>query len=184
MKETTLTLSPLEKTYAAQSRPMPQVEFVDAQDIPEPYQRLLVHKDDMTETLEYFYQQKMELRVLEQQPTEHLMLRQVLLISHDTHQPVEFGAITIHLDYFTSDAQNKILEGIVPLGAIFREQTIKHTSNPQAYFKIWSDETITDLLKLDQPQWLWGRQNVHRNLDGNVLAEMVEILPPYQEAAS
>jgi hypothetical protein len=181
MNESTLTLSPLDKTYAALARPMPQIEFIDAQSIPQPYKTLLVHKDDMTPTLEQFHQQTLELRVLEQKPTEHILLRQVLLISHNVDQPVEFGAIKIQLDHFTPDAQSKILSGTVPLGTIFCEQNIQHTSNPQAYFKIWPDQTITDALNIDQPQWLFGRQNIHRDLNKNTLAEMVEILPPHKE---
>ena len=182
MKETTLTntntLSPLDKTYVALSRPMPQVEFIDGQSMPEPYKSLLVHNADMTPTLEDFYQQAIELRVLEQQPNENILLRQVILVLHDVDHPVEFGAIKIHLSHFTPEACHKILAGVVPLGAIFREQNIKHTCNPQSSFKIWPDQTMAGSLNIDEPQWLYGRQNIHRDLQQNTLAEMVEILPP------
>lgn len=182
MEETTVTnlhtLSPLDKAYAALSLPMPKVEFVHGQSIPEPYKSLLVHKDDMTPTLEDFYQQPMELRVLEQQPSKHILLRQVILVLHDVDHPVEFGVIKIHLANFSINTRDKILAGTVPLGTIFHEHNIQHTSNPQAYFKIWPDQTMVSSLNMDQPQWLYGRQNIHRDLQQNTLAEMIEILPP------
>jgi len=171
------SLSPLDKTYSALSLPLPRIQFIDGQSMPEPYKSLLVHNADMTPTLEDFYQQAIELCVLEQQPTEHILLRQVILVLHDVDHPVEFGAIKIHLSHFTPEACHKILAGVVPLGAIFCEQNIKHTCNPQSFFKIWPDQTIAGSLNIDQPQWLYGRQNIHRDLQQNTLAEMVEILP-------
>lgn len=184
MKKTTIintNLSPLEMTYAAMSRPLPRIEYLEGRDIPEPYKSLLVHTGDMTPTLEDFYQQAMELRVLEQQPAENVLLRLIILATHDVDRPTEFGAIRIHLSRFSPAARDRILGGIVPLGTIFRENNIKHTSNPQAFFKVWPDRTISGSLNIDQPQWLYGRHNIHRDLQQNILAEMVEILPLLRE---
>ena len=184
MKETTTihtNLTPLEMTYAAMSRPLPRIEYIDGREMPEPYKSLLVHTGDMTPTLEDFYQQAMELRVIEQQPAENVLLRLIILATHDVDRPTEFGAIRIHLSRFTAEAQHKIRSGIVPLGTIFRENNIRHTSNPQAFFKVWPDRTISGSLNIDQPQWLYGRHNIHRDMQDNILAEMVEILPVHRE---
>ena len=76
-----------------------------------------------------------------------------------------------------------MLECKRPLGTILNEDVIVHSSRPVGYFRVMSDEMINETLGLTQPQWLYGRQNVHYSMEGKPLAEVIEILPPLTEPA-
>jgi len=55
---------PLGEFYRLAKRPLPTIEAVDGQDVPPPYQSLLVHERDMTSTLGQFHGDEIELKVL------------------------------------------------------------------------------------------------------------------------
>ena len=102
----------------------------------------------------------------------------MVLEAGKNNKPVEFGAIAIHLEHFPEKARELVLGESVPLGTILNEHAISHESCPQAYFKVQSDPLITEAFGLSTSTELFGRCNIHRDLDGNHLAEIVEILPP------
>ena len=55
---------PLDEFYARSGLPLPPLEQVDGETVPEPYKTLLVHRNDMTPTLEDFHGRSVHLRVL------------------------------------------------------------------------------------------------------------------------
>jgi chorismate-pyruvate lyase len=156
----------------------PELLPIDGEDMPEPFRKLLVHADDMTPTLEHFHGSRIHLRMVNREVTEAAYTREVILEAGEGNQPVEFGAIAIHLEQFPEAARELILGESVPLGTILADHTILHQSCPQAYFRVNSDPLITEALGLPDSTELYGRCNIHRNLNGNHLAEIVEILPP------
>src|SRR5262245_16468240 len=55
---------PLDEFYADLGRPLPPLEQVEAEAVPQPYRQLLVHHRDMTPTLEAFHGRDIHLRLL------------------------------------------------------------------------------------------------------------------------
>ena len=184
MPETAPSLSledaarPLLEFYQRAGEAAPDLLLIDSSEMPEPYRRLLVHDDDMTPTLEEFHGDRIHLRLLSREESEASYKREVVLEAGEDNKPVEFGAIAIHLEQFPEQARALVLGESVPLGTILNEHAIRHESCPQAYFKVQSDPLITEAFGLDASTELYGRCNIHRNLNGNHLAEIVEILPP------
>ena len=156
----------------------PELLPIDGADMPEPYRKLLVHADDMTPTLEQFHGARIHLRMVNREVTEAAYTREVILEAGEKNKPVEFGAIAIHLEQFSEAARELILCESVPRGTILADNAILHESCPQAYFRVNSDPLITEALSLPASTKLFGRCNIHRDLAGNHLAEIVEILPP------
>ena len=148
-----------------------------ADDVPEPYASLLVHKNDMTPTLERYYGNSLHLDVLAQKSSGSTYSRKVCLLCNNSGEIVEFGAIMIFLDLFPENAKRLILEGQIPLGAILRDEQVAHHSDPTAYFKIESDLMIQQMFNLEQKTDLYGRCNLISTVDGSPLAKIVEILP-------
>jgi chorismate-pyruvate lyase len=171
-------LYPLTEFYEQAGLSLPEVERMEASQIPEPYRSLLVHENDMTPTLERFHQQPVRLRMLNHQRRGDVYSREVLLLVSGSNTPVEFGAIRIYLHHFSPPAQQLILENRRPLGSILSSERITHTSHPRAYIRIASDMTIGQALQMESSQRLYGRRNVLLNSSEEVLAEIVEILPP------
>ncbi|MGV3756292.1 MAG: hypothetical protein ACO1QS_12995 [Verrucomicrobiota bacterium] len=168
---------PLDDFYSQAGRPLPRIEPVEGKDVPEPYQTLLVHQNDMTPTLEQFHGSKIHLEVIRSQQRGDFYFREVILLTEEG-KPVEFGAIKINLSLFPSAACAQILGERIPLGTLLAEYKVTHTSRPKAFLRIESDDFINTAFKLTGRHWLYGRRNTLWNPQQLPLAEIVEILPP------
>ncbi|HEY5706197.1 MAG TPA: hypothetical protein VIS96_11550 [Terrimicrobiaceae bacterium] len=169
-------LKPLGDFYTG--RALPGVRFIEATCIPQAYRQLLDHSNDMTSTLQRFHDEEIRVHVLESRQDDTRYEREVLLVTRDTRRTVEFGAIEIMLERFPTSAQREIFRAEMPLGAILQSFGIEYKSKPRAFFEIESDDVINAALTLSHTQTLYGRCNEIKNGKGQVLAEIVEILPP------
>lgn len=169
---------PLDEFYALAHRELPTLERIEGDDMPEPYRRLLVHNEDMTPTLERFYEERIYLNVISRRIREDFYFREVILLTQRTRTPVEFGAIKINLGLIQPQARRLILEEQEPLGTILTEHKITHLSRPKAFLRILADSFIKGALQLSGDQILYGRRNTLFDPQQRALAEIVEILPP------
>src|SRR6266853_1274669 len=168
----------LEHFYSKLGLPLPGLQELKGEEMPQPYKSLLVHSSDMTPTLEAFYRQPMRLTVLTREQHDYAYLREVVLKSADDARPVEYGVIRICLDHLPPPASRRVLEEQRPLGNILQTEAIAHLSWPQAFFRIQSDSHLGHVLYLSQPATLYGRRNVLLDGSRRLLAEVIEILAP------
>ena len=171
-------LKPLAERYAAAGQDAPAAEMIPSGKVPQPYRKLLVHRQDMTSTLEKFHRGPLHIRIISFVRSGGRVRREVVLQLDGTNQPVEFGAITIHLGTLPPAARKLVLEATLPLGGILHRCRVRCTSRPSAYFRIRTDATIARALRLKRVQTLYGRCNTLRTVDERPIAEIVEILPP------
>jgi len=169
---------PLDEFYARSGFPLPPLQQIDGEEIPEPYKSLLVHCNDMTPTLENFHGRLVHLRVLGRNRQREHYSREVVLQLEQSEQPVEFGAIRIDLGLMPPAAREQILLEKWPLGHILRDYAIPHASRPTAFLRIASDPLINGVLGLNGAQVLYGRRNTLWDESNRPMAEIVEILPP------
>jgi hypothetical protein len=168
---------PLDEFYAAAGLPLPPLDRIDGEAMPEPYKSLLVHQRDMTPTLEAFHRRSIHLQTLGRRRKQDAYFREVVLRLDETNKPVEFGAIKIDLTLFTPEAREAILQERLPLGHILHAYKITHSSRPSAYLRVASDKFINDVLGMSGAHVLYGRRNTLFNPEEKPLAEIVEILP-------
>src|SRR5687767_13894126 len=116
--ETAPLWHPLDDFYARQNMAFPEVISIPGEEVPQPYQRLLVHTQDMTPTLEKYHEAKIHLRVLRRQQMGDYYFREVVLLLDGSETLVEFGAIKINLALFPPSARRDILQERLPLGHI------------------------------------------------------------------
>jgi chorismate-pyruvate lyase len=169
---------PLDEFYALAGQPLPPLNGVDGEVVPEPYKTLLVHQNDMTPTLEKFHERNIHLQVLGRRRKSEEYFREVILRLDDTNQPVEFGAIKINLALFPAAAREQILREYLPLGHILAECKIPHTSRPSGFLRIASDKLINEVLNLTGAHVLYGRRNTLFDPTQRPLAHIVKILSP------
>ena len=174
--DTISLLKPLADFYTG--RPLPEVRFIEASHMPPAYRRLLDHSHDMTSTLQRYHGEEIRVHVLESRQDDIRYQREVLLVTRDTRRTVEFGAIQILLEPFPLAAQREIFRAEMPLGAILQSFGIEYQSHPRAFLEIQSDDVMNAALTLSHTQTLYGRCNEITNKEGQVLAGIVEILPP------
>ena len=170
-------LQPLADFYAHTGAPLPRIEPIGGETMPEPYRTLLVHRNDMTPTLERHHGSQIHLRVLRSERHGPFYHREVALLLDGSLKPVEFGAIRVTLDLYPADAQEMILKEYVPLGSILDRFEIVHTCHPSAYLRIVADSLISAELHVAESAVLYGRRNTLKDAQGRVLSEIVEILP-------
>jgi chorismate-pyruvate lyase len=169
---------PLDEFYARSRLPLPPLDQVEGEALPEPYRTLLVHERDMTSTLEDFHHAGIHLRLVSRQQRGDEYFREVVLALDGTEKPVEFGAIQIHLNRFPQTARQQILTERFPLGHILKDCGLQYLSRPKAFIRVASDNTINGLLGLHGAHVLYGRRNTLLHPAGEPIAEIVEILPP------
>jgi chorismate-pyruvate lyase len=173
-------LDPLDQFYPVPGVPVPEATKIEVDCIPEPYRSLLVHENDMTPTLEAAYRQRIHIRLISRKVEDDVLLRQVVLVLDNDERPVEFGAIRIQLNQLPPEARQLILENKLPLGRLLQDFFIQHSSQPVGYFEVKADGRIGEAIYVPSQQRLYGRRNKLLMPSGEVLAEVVEILPPSQ----
>ena len=169
---------PLDEFYARSGLPLPPLEQIEGEEVPEPSKTLLVHDTDMTSTLEAFHGRSIHLRVLGRERRDTEYHREVALCLEGSEQPVEFGAIKIFLERFNPSAVEQILAERWPLGRILKDGAIAYVSRPKAFLRLASDKFINNVLQLTGANLLYGRRNTLADPSGRPLAEIIEILPP------
>ncbi|MFM1549761.1 MAG: hypothetical protein ACKJSG_10205 [Lentisphaeria bacterium] len=177
MPETVDPLWPLAAFYRAAGRTLPSITQIEDGDMPQPYAQLLVHKTDMTGTLERYYGDTIHLKVIDTVREGNVYSRQVVLTLDTSKRAVEYGAICMYLDAFPAPVRELILKDDRPLGSIMTEIALPHLSSPRCYFMVEPDELIANALQFTGSGTLYGRCNIISS-NGTLLADIVEILPP------
>ena len=169
---------PLSEYYRDYDIPMPIFESVQSDDVPEPYRHLLVHEADMTGRLTAFHGESLFLNVIDKNALRGMLVRRVVLCGIETNKKFEFGEIIIHLNRFEPKVRELIEEAKIPLGGIMVNHKVEFISSPSHYLKVTCDDMIAKCLSTTAGTELYGRKNKLTNYQGEVLAEIVEILPP------
>jgi hypothetical protein len=169
---------PLDDFYARAGLPLPGIEQIQGEEMPEPYRSLLVHDRDMTPTLEQFHESNIHLKILKREQRGDFYFREVALLLDGSEVPVEFGANKVSLVLFPPKARQLILGEHLPLGRILKECDIPHATFAKAFFRVAPDELISSVLHLNGPTWLYGRKATIVDGQKRPLSEIVEILPP------
>jgi chorismate-pyruvate lyase len=168
---------PLDDLYARAGLPLPAIERIGGEEVPEPYRSLLVHQTDMTPTLEKFHGARIHLKILHREQRGDFYFREVALLLHESEKPVEFGANKVSMVLFPPRARQLILEERAPLGRILRDCEIGHTTVAKAFFRVTPDDLICGVFGMKKPAPLFGRRATILDLQKRPLSEIVEILP-------
>jgi len=168
---------PLDALYARAGLPLPQIDKITPEEMPEPYRTLLVHNNDMTPTLERFHGKSIHLKILHREQRGDNYFRQVALVLNGSEKPVEFGANKVSLLLFPPKARQLILEERLPLGTILKDCGIGHGTVAKAYFQVVADQLISSVLGVNSGATLYGRKATISDSQKRPLSEVVEILP-------
>ena len=169
---------PLDDFYARAGLPLPAMQRISGEEVPEPYRSLLVHQKDMTPTLEAFHRSLIHLKILSREQRGDYYFREVALLLDGSETPVEFGANKVSLLLFPPKARQLILEERLPLGSILKLCSIQHTTVAKAFFRLTPDEFIGGVLQAGSKTELYGRRASILDPQKRPLSEIVEILPP------
>ena len=169
-------LYPLDAVYTRAGIEPPNARAVAPDEIPLPYQSLLVHESDMTITLERHFGGRIVLRPLGVFTRGRSYFRRVLLVQEEAGQPVEMGAIRMDLDAFNATLRRRILQNEIPLGRILRDGHFDYRSVPKAFLAITPNPEMMGVFWMREPRLLYGRRTeIIRK--GKKIGDIVEVLP-------
>jgi len=155
--------------------PGARVELVDATELPEPQRALLDHGRDMTGTLERFVGAELSLRVLTTRREHDHLYRRVVLLAGE--EPVEYGAIRIDLAAIPPAVVPKVEAAERPLGGLLTSAGVPLNSEARGFVRTTASHAA-EALGADGP--LFGRLARLMDGAGRTLADVVELLPPFE----
>lgn len=159
-------------------RPLPVVEHLEGNALPEPYRTLLYHEGDMTSRLEHHHASPIVIRALHIDAQPALYRREVLLCTEGAGLPVEYGAIEIRLDGFSDELRAEVMEAKLPFGGLLNKHGIEYRSQPRGFFRVLPDLTLCRLFGVDAASSYYGRANRIVGPGRRTLARIVEVLRP------
>ena len=174
----------VESLYAAfpGAADRPDFEPIPPADVPEPYHELLVHTHHMTVTVEAFYGQPVNVRVLEARRDDDTYCRKIVLTLRDTGEVVQFGLVRVHLANLPPKPRDEILGGQTPLGRVLIQNDVFRHIEPGGYFRVTPCEKLCEWFGLTAPITCYGRTGTIF-ADLRPAVEVLEILTPVPEPA-
>jgi chorismate-pyruvate lyase len=171
-------LYPLSLFRHTDGEELPSFDVIEGDAVPQPYRGLLVHRGDMTSRLAAHHGGEIVLEVLHREVTPDAYRREVVLHVAETGAPVEYGAIEIFLGAFPDYMRAEIVEAKRPLGGLLNAHRIAYRSQPKAFIKLGDDAIMHQIFGCAETHCFYGRCNELVRDDGQLLARIVEVLPP------
>jgi chorismate-pyruvate lyase len=159
----------------------PAIETIPAESVPEPYMGLLVHTHHMTVTVEGFYGDAVDVKVLDARHAGDFYARKILLALRGTGQIVQFGIVQIDLSFLAPVVREEIISQKTPLGRVLIRHNVLRTVRPVEFFRATPTQVMSSWFGLDQPEPTYGRLGVIYT-DHKPAIRVAEILAPVQPA--
>jgi chorismate-pyruvate lyase len=157
----------------------PEAVVVAADDVPQPYRRLLVHNDHMTVTVEDYFGDAVDVKVLACRRTGEDYARKILLELHEGGRVVQFGLVRIDLGVCPQGVRDAIVEGKTPLGRVLIQHDMLRRIEPTAFIKVKLSTKMADWFGDSAGTETYGRLGVIYTGDRPAV-EVLEILAPIQ----
>jgi hypothetical protein len=160
-------------------------EILPADQVPEPYHGLLVHEHHMTVTVEAYHGSLVNVKVLERQREGDVYARKILLALQSDGRFVQFGLVSIRLNYCSPEVSAEILAEQTPLGRILINHNVLRRIEPTAYLRVtpgpdmmtWFGIQESEVRNLESGVLTYGRTAVI-HCDGLPAIDLLEILAP------
>lgn len=148
--------------------------------MPQPYRRLLVHDHHMTVTVEQFYGDAVDVKVLDRRRVGDVYARKILLTLKGTAKVVQFGIVSINLTMLTPKVADEIVSETTPLGRVLIQNNVLRTVRPVSFFSADPCPTMCGWFGLERPETVYGRLGVIYT-DHEPAIRVAEILSPIHD---
>lgn len=150
---------------------------IEVQDLPPPCRELLHHRQHMTTTLETYYGEPVDLRVLEESFTDRYYQRQILLQLQGSKTVVEFGIARVDLEQVPPHVRAEVLAHSAPLGDILIRHEVLREIEPRWYFTVNGGCPWRGHFGLSKAGPVYGRLGEIR-CNGAPAIEVLEVVSP------
>ncbi|MBV9125888.1 MAG: hypothetical protein JO112_21265 [Planctomycetes bacterium] len=135
----------------------PEYELVPVRDLPLPYYVMLAHEEHMTETVEAYYGDRVNVKVLARRLEGDTYARKILLTLQGNGRVVLFGIIRVQLQFTSPAVRAEIVAGKTPFGRILIQHDVLRRIEPTAYLRVVPNLAMMEWFGLAQPEILYGR---------------------------
>jgi hypothetical protein len=135
---------------------LPEIEGVDADDVPEPYHRLLVHRHHMTVTLEEYHGKPVKVVPWNVHRHGDIYGRKLDLLV-DPGIVVMTGVMLINFGYCTKAVEDAVVAESAPLGRILIEHNVMRRVDATAYVRLPAADALVQRFHLPEPKPAYGR---------------------------
>ena len=157
----------------------PAVKAILGDEMPEPYLTLLVHANHMTVTVEGFYDQPVNVKVLESRILGEVYSRQILLSLSRDGRVVQFGVVRINLAVLPEIVRREILAGGTPLGRVLIQNQVLTRVQPAGYLTLAANADFAEWFAIPAGTSLYGRLGVIYAGERPAI-EVLEVLAPIE----
>jgi chorismate-pyruvate lyase len=176
MLSTAPTLDHLYRLFP-DSSDRPDAVEVSADDVPQPYHRLLVHTHHMTVTVEEFYCSAVDVQVLNCRRSGNEYARKILLKTRAPARVVQFGLVRINLGVCPELVRTEIIEGKTPLGRVLIRHDMLRRIEPIAFLRVRLGAEMAGWFGVEVGTTTYGRLGLIYTGD-HPAVEVLEILAP------
>jgi chorismate-pyruvate lyase len=156
----------------------PSAVEVAAEEVPDPYHKLLVHTHHMTVTVERYYGGPVDVRVLACRRVGQEYARKILLaLKSGSRSVVQFGLVRINLGVCPEPVRNAIVEGKTPLGRVLIQHDMLRRIELMALLRVSLSATMAEWFRVAPDAETYGRVGVIYTGDRPAV-EVLEILAP------
>lgn len=155
----------------------PTAVVIPADDVPPPYQQLLVHTHHMTVTVEAFYGSSVDVKVIACRRDGDEYARKILLELHEGRRVVQFGLVRIDLGVCTEAVRNAIVEGKTPLGRVLIQHDMLRRIEPVSFLRVRLSPKMAGWFGVPAGSESYGRVGVIYTGERPAV-EVLEILAP------
>lgn len=152
-------------------------KVIPPEQVPPPYNALLVHEHHMTVTVEKHHGGLVDVRVLDRRLTGDEYARKILLTLQKSGRVVQFGIARVHLHFCSDEVKAEILAAQTPLGRILIEHNVLRRVEPTAFLRVIPGPAMMSWFELTEPTPTYGRLAII-HCDGQPAIEVLEIVRP------
>jgi hypothetical protein len=156
--------------------PVPSYRYVAPDEVPEPFQQLLVHDRHMTMAMETYHHCNITVKVLQRKRNENWYSRQILLLPFGTDKVVQGGLVRIHLPMLDPAVQTAILREDTPLGHVLIDHDVLRHIDIKHYLKFEPGPALKTWPGFTADQSAYGRLGI-LYCDLQPAIELFEIVP-------
>jgi chorismate-pyruvate lyase len=156
---------------------MPLMERVRPDEVPPPYDRLLVHTHHMTVTVEKHHGDRVDVRILDRRHEGDSYARKILLALQGSGRIVQFGLVRVNFRYCTARVRDEIVAGQTPLGRVLIQNKVLRRIEPTSFLRVTPSPAMMEWFGLATPETTYGRTG-YIYCDGQPAVEVLEIVIP------
>jgi chorismate-pyruvate lyase len=152
-------------------------EYIAAEQVPQPYHKLLVHEHHMTVAVEEHHGSLVDVRVLARLHEGDTYARKILLTLQSSGRIVQFGLVRIRFEYCSEAVRQEIIAEQAPIGRILINHDVLRRIEPTSYLRVLPGPAMMEWFGLRTPQPTYGRLALI-HCDGKPAVELLEIVAP------